>query len=141
MKRRGINRAKYLKQQTILRQLRDQSNAFSADSNDPIPAATEIEDRHVHHQHRISHFRPATKGCPPTAAGAGPATVDTQFQTGWLALHLITRVILQSHGVECVRAQFACNLETVIALESHDRVSRLRPENAVDLSAIVTFAC
>jgi hypothetical protein len=49
MKRRGINRATYLKQQILLRQLRDQSNAFSAASNDAIPAATEIEDRHVQH--------------------------------------------------------------------------------------------
>jgi hypothetical protein len=105
MKRRGINRATYLKQQILLRQLRDQSNAFSAASNDPIPAATEIEDRHVQHQHRISHFRPATKDCPPTAAGAGPATVDTQFQTRWLALHLIIGIVvglLQAQGVERV---------------------------------------
>jgi hypothetical protein len=75
MKRRGINRAIYLNQQIIFRQLRDESTAFSAGSNDPIPAAAEIEDRHVEHQHRILHPLWAPKYFAPTAAGIPPATV------------------------------------------------------------------
>jgi hypothetical protein len=53
MKRRGVNRANHLNQQILLRQLRDKSTAFNSGSIDAIPAAAEIEDRHVHHQHRI----------------------------------------------------------------------------------------
>jgi hypothetical protein len=87
MKRRGTNRANYLNQQILLRQLRDKSTAFSSGFNGAIPAAAEIEDRHVEHQHRILHSRPATKGFPPTAAGIAPATVDTQFQTHCASLH------------------------------------------------------
>jgi hypothetical protein len=87
MKRRGVNRANHLNQQILLRQLRDESTAFSASSNDAIPAATEIEDGHVQDQHRILHLGSAPKHCPPTAAGIAPTTVDTQFQTHCSSLH------------------------------------------------------
>src|SRR4029077_13250524 len=140
MKRRGKNPPNYLNQQILLRQLRDKSTAVNSGSNDAVPAAAEIEDRHVEHQHRILHLRPAAEHFPPTAAGVAPATVDTQFQTHCSSLHLITGIVvgvLQSHGVECVRGQFASDAKTVITLVSQNRVPRLRPKNTIDLSAII----
>jgi hypothetical protein len=143
MKRRGVNRANHLNQQILLRQLRDKSTAFNSGSIDAIPAAAEIEDRHVHHQHRILHLRLAAKHFPPTAAGAAPATVDTQFQTRWLALHLIIGIVvglLQAQGVERVGCQLASDAKAVITLVSQNRVPRFRPEDAIDLSSIITVA-
>ena len=106
----------------------------------PFPTVAEVKDRHVQHQHRIVRSPlPALENSSPVVAGRRRPPFILNFEFIRLFFSL-TGGLPQAHGAERVRGQIAINPQAVAALVARNRMSRLRANDTVDCSTIITLA-